>query len=342
MFTLTGDTEATYVIRAEDKAGNVTEYTVYMMPIASITDAISGITAENVKSEDAEIISAVERRLLDIAGAFDDGESTEDEWNKLADAAERCKALNGRIAEVADGLARLTGTVNGYDIDKVTSADKADIEKLTADMDALLDGDNLTETERAALEALKGTARTLLDRIAAAKDAAESEDITAVDGITKDNVKRKDKEALEKAEKALESALRDFGGNYTAEENEALEAKLETVKAALAAIGNAEKAADEIEKLPSAADVKLSDKDEIDRVKQRIDGLTENEKAMLGKDALDKLDSLEKRLQALAEETDQPKTGDTGNLTLWITLLLLSGGILTGAALRKKKRFSVK
>ena len=343
VFTLVGDKDATYVIRTEDKAGNVTEYTVYMKPISSITDAISAITADNVKSSDAETISSVERQILDIAEAFDDGESTEDEWNKLTAAAAKCKDLNKRIAEVADEITRLTDAVNGYDIDKVTSDDKADVEKLIADIDTLLDGDNLTDTERAALEALKGTARALLDRIAAAKDAAEADEITVIDGITKDNVKLGDKEALETGEKALEGALRDFDGNYTDKEQEDLETRLETVKAALAAIGNAEKAAEEIGKLPSADDAKLSDKSELDRVKKLLEGLTENEKAMLGKDALGKVDALAEKIQKLTEKANSPKTGDTSNMALWIALLFISGGIVTGTTVvSKKKKRSVK
>lgn len=338
VLTLVGDKDATYVIRTEDKAGNVTEYTVYMKPISSITDAISAITADNVKSSDAETISSVERQILDIAEAFDDGESTEDEWNKLTAAAAKCKDLNKRIAEVADEITRLTDAVNGYDIDKVTSDDKADVEKLIADIDTLLDGDNLTDTERAALEALKGTARALLDRIAAAKDAAEADEITVIDGITKDNVKLGDKEALETAEKALEGALRDFEGIYTDEEQEDLETRLETVKAALAAIGNAEKAAEEIGKLPSADDAKLSDKSDLDRVKKLLEGLTENEKAMLDKDALGKVDALAEKIQKLAEEANSPKTGDTSNLALWIALLFISGGAVIGTTVVSKKQ----
>ena len=343
VFTLVGDKDATYVIRAEDKAGNMTEYTVYMKPISSITDAIAAITDENVKSSDAETISAVERQILDIAEAFDDGESTDDEWNKLTEAAAKCKDLNKRIADVADEITRLTDAVNGYDIDKVTSADKADIEKLIADIDALLNGDNLTESERTALEALKGTARALLDRIAAAKDAAEDDEITSVKDITKDNVKLRDKEPLEKAEKALEGALRDFGGNYTEGESKNLGEKLEAVKAALAAIGNAEKAAEEIGKLPSVDDAKLSDKSELDRVKKLLEGLTENEKAMLGKDAPGKLDALDEKIKALAEEANSPETGDTSNPALWITLLFISGGFVIGTTVvGKKKKRSVK
>ncbi len=346
VFTLVGDTEATYSIRAVDKAGNVTGYTVYMKPISSITDAISGITVDNVKSSDAETISSVERQILDIAEAYDDGESTDDEWNKLTEAAAKCKALNKRIADVADEGTRLPDAVNGYDIDKVTSADEADIEKLIADIDTLLSGDNLTDAEGAALEALKGMARVFLDRIAAAKDAAATDEITAVDGITKDNVKLGDKEALEKAEKALEGALRDFDGNYTEEENKDLETRLETVKEALVAIGNVEKVAEEIGKLPSAEDAKLSDKSAFDQVKKLLDGLTENEKTMLGKDALGKVDALGEKIQKLAEEagkSDSPKTGDTSNLALWIALLFISGGIVTGiTVVSKKKKRSVK
>ena len=343
IFLLAGDTEATYFIRAVDKAGNVTEHTVYMKPISSVTDVIAEITVDNVKSSDAETISAVERQILDIAEAFDDGESTEDEWNKLTEAAAKCKDLNKRITEAADEITRLTDAVNSYDIDKVTSADKADIEKLIADINTLLSGDNLTDAERTALEALKGTARALLDRIAAAKDAAEADEIKAVDGITKDNVKLRDKEPLEKAERALEGALRDFGGNYSEEESRSLEEKLEAVKAALAAIGNAEKAAEEIGKLPSADDAKLSDKSALDRVKVIVDGLTENEKAMLGKDAPGKLDALDEKIKALAEEANSPGTGDTSNPALWIALLFISGGFVIGTTVvGKKKKRSVK
>ncbi len=342
-FALTGDTEATYIIRAVDKAGNVTEYTVYMKPISSITDAISGLTVDHVKSSDSSTISAVERQILGLIDAFDSSESTSDEWNKLTEAAAKCKELNKRIAEVADEITRLTDAVNGYEIDKVTSADQDAAKQGIADIDTLLDCDNLTEAERAALEALKGTALTLLERIAEAKDAAEAEEIKAADGITKDTVKLEDKDVLEKAEKALEDALRDFSGNYTEEEQGNLEAKLETVKAALAAIGNAEKAADEIAKLPNVDDVKLSDKDEVDRVKEIISGMIENEKSMLGKDTLDRVNALAEKIQKLAEEagkSDTPKTGDTSNPALWSALLIISGGIAVGTVIvsRKKKR----
>lgn len=245
-FTLTGDTETAYVIRAVDKAGNVTESTVHMKPISSVTDTISDITVDNVKAGDADTVSAVEQQIFEIMETFDDSESTEDEWNKLTDAAERCKALT--------------------------------------------------------------------DCISAAKSAAEADEITAVDGITKENVKPEDKDILEKAEKALENALRDFDGNYTEEEKRDLEGKLETVKAALAAIEKAEKEAKDPNK---------------------------NSKLPSGKEA----DSFRKGAadSSTIGKAGSVRTGDTGNLTLWIALLFISGGIAAGTvAAGRKKKYSAK
>ena len=70
-----------------------------------------------------------------------------------------------------------------------------------------------------------------------------------------------------------------------------------------------------------------------------VDGLTENEKAMLGKDALGKVDALAEKIQKLAEEANSPKTGDTSNLALWIALLFISGGVFTALTVKRKKSY---
>lgn len=44
--------------------------------------------------------------------------TTEDERNKLTKEAAKCKDLNGRIAEVAEEITRLTDAVNGYAVVK--------------------------------------------------------------------------------------------------------------------------------------------------------------------------------------------------------------------------------
>ena len=277
VFSLTGDTDATYVIRAIDKAGNETEITVTMKPIRSITDAIEAITVESVKSSDAETIETVERQVLDIAEPFDDEESTAEEWQQLVEAAAKCKALEERIAAVAAEIERITAAVNGYDIDKVTSDDKAAIEQLIADIDTLLDSDNLTEAEREALEALKETAKSLLDRIA--EVAAEIDRITeSVNGYDIDTVTSDDKAAIEQLIADIDALLN--GDNLTDAEREALEALKETAKSLLDRI--AEVAA-EVTRITEAVNgydidtVTSDDKADIEQLIADIDALLDGD-----------------------------------------------------------------
>ena len=79
-----------------------------------------------------------------------------------------------------------------------------------------------------------------------------------------------------------------------------------TVKDALTAIDNAEKAADEVGKLPSLDDVKFGNKDDVERVKEILGGLTENEKTMLGNDAAEKVKALGEKIAALEKISFAP------------------------------------
>lgn len=347
--TLKGNVSTTYEITATDRAENKTTYTVIMQPIAMISDPIEKITDENVKSSDKDAIAAV-KSLLE---AVDGTDATEEEQSELKAAVDRCETLEKRIAAVQDEMTRLSDQVQSYNIDTVTSEDQADLQKLCDDLDSLLSGDNLTDSEREELQKLKDAAKALLSRIAAAKEAAEKKEITDVEKITADNVKVEDKEPLKKTKEALEDALRTFDGNYTEKEKAVLQEKLDRVNAALAAIQNAEKAAEEIKNLPSADDVKLRDKEEIARIKEMLERLTENEKAMLGKDTIQKLNALEKKLDKLSKASDSdkkespktdaktsPKTGELGSPLAWVALLFIGGGVMTGERIiaRKKKR----
>lgn len=221
--------------------------------------------------------------------------------------------------------------------------------------------------------------------------------------------------------------LKDYEDNLTEDETKELEKQLETVKDALDSIDKAEKASDAVEKLPSPEDVKRADGEEVKRVKDMVDDLTENEKSMLGKEASDKLleriaelerishapsiiegagqkwnadsdvnarfrsnaefdefvrvlvdnaeldavhyrvyeGSMVVELQAdylktlsVGEHTlsvvsqngradttftmertpEKPVTNDSGSVLLWMALLFVSGGVLTGTALITKKK----
>ena len=164
-FYLPGNCEATYTISAKDSVGNETVYTVYMKPISVITNRLSSLSENTVKSSDNALITEVEAQLLDIAGAFDENESTEAEWNELKAALDMCKKLENKIIEVSEKLDTLRTAVNGYSVDTVSENDKADLEKLAADANALLSSDNLTTSEKTETEALLSTVNGLLEKI---------------------------------------------------------------------------------------------------------------------------------------------------------------------------------
>lgn len=131
-------------------------------------------------------------------------------------------------------------SINYVDVGSYNYDEEADEEiKGTPGTLTVNGGDNLTADERTALETLRETAKALLDRIADAKSNVEAKEITNVEDITEENVKSEDKDSLEDAKKALKDALRDFDGNYTDDERDDLEKKLETVNDAISAIENA-------------------------------------------------------------------------------------------------------
>ena len=236
-------------------------------------------------------------------------------------------------------ISAITDTIKDFTTENVKSDNAKIIEtiaKQIRDIAAASDKEVIGEEQWNKLQEASENCDELVARIAEAKAKAESDEILAVEEIAKDNVTLDNKDALEKAETALEDAQKDFGDNYTEEELESLKAKLDTVKAALGAIGNAEQAAMEIEKLPSADEVELADKDEVERVKELVDALTENEKAMLGKEAVDKVAALNEKVAELAAAASRRTALLTG--LRWIALLLICGGAITGVVLVYKKK----
>ena len=188
---------------------------------------MNGYDIDTVTSDDK---ADIEQLIADIDALLNGDNLTDAEREALEVLKETAKSLLDRIAEVAAEIDRITEAVNGYDIDTVTSDDKADIEQLIADIDALLNGDNLTDAEREALEVLKETAKSLLDRIA--EVAAEIDRITeAVNGYDIDTVTSDDKANIEQLIADIDALL--DGDNLTEAEREALEALKETAKTLL-------------------------------------------------------------------------------------------------------------
>ena len=166
LFVLTGNRTATYVIRATDKAGNETVCTVQMQPLAAVSVPLGDLTVGNVTSDDEQTILAVERKLMDIAEPFDDTESTDEEWQELLGALRRCRELLERIEAVRTEIAALEEGTGRFTPETVKRSDRETVETLTGRVDALLNGENLTEAERDALKALREKLNALLERLA--------------------------------------------------------------------------------------------------------------------------------------------------------------------------------
>ena len=189
-------------------------------------------------------------------------------------------------------VSTLAQPIEGLTLDNVTSADKADIEAVKAQV-AAVDTASATEAEKAALREITDTCDTLLERLEQASQAVNNETINKAEGITPDTVKPEDKDDLLAAKEELEEALENFGDNYTEEEKGALEEKLEQINSALDSIEKAEAAQDVITALPDTVEPDDTDTEAlINAAKEQYDALTEHEKSMVSEQMKQKLEVL--------------------------------------------------
>lgn len=197
-----------------------------------------------------------------------------------------------RYAVTMKPVSTLAQPIEGLTIDNVTSADKADIEAVKAQV-AAVDTASATEAEKAALKEITDTCDALLARLEQTSQAGNGEMADKVEGITPDTVKPEDKDDLLAAKEELEEALENFGDNYTEEEKGALEEKLEQINSALDSIEKAEAAQDVITALPDTVEPDDTDTEAlINAAKEQYDALTEHEKSMVSEQMKQKLEVL--------------------------------------------------
>lgn len=356
-FTLEGNVAKSYQIVAIDKAGNKTEYTVTMKPIASLAEDIATLTTENVTSDSKQVIESVkasveaintedateeektalgeivdkytaliakieeieaqidslktsvegysegtvkssdketiEQLKTDLQELIASGNLTDDEIGDLQAQISQCEVLTDKIEETAHTAAYLEEALKDYELSSVTSGNKETVEQLKADLQELIASGNLTDDEIAAMEELIDNCDSLLERISAAENAGRTENTEKVENVSSDNVKPENKEELTAAKEDLENALKEYGANYTEEEKNELQGKLDQINGALQSLKNAETAQDAITSLPDT--VKPDDMNTeqlINDVKAQYDALTEHEKSLISEEVREKLESL--------------------------------------------------
>ena len=245
---LTGNTEATYTIVATDKAANTTTVTITMKTIASLSEDIDDLTSSDVTSADKGTVDDVKN----AADSVDTENATEEEKAELEEILNDCETLLDKIDEVEQELSGVTDGIGNFDPDSVKTSDTETIEDLVDRIDDLLNGGNLTEEEKEALETVKEDAEDLLDKIDETAGAGNTENIQNVQDITPDNVKTEDKEDLESAKEDIQQALEDYAGNYTEDEKKQLEETLEQIEESLEVIKNVEDSEEAITDLPDS------------------------------------------------------------------------------------------
>ncbi len=278
----------------------------------SIDDLLKRIDAyhiDHVKSTDK---NALERLGAEVDAFLTDGALTAEQTVKLNAAEDKLEALLGRIEEVADKMADIHDRLDDYSIDTVTSDDRADIQAIVDDIDALLDGDNLSVSERLDMENAKRRALLLLERIDEVAAAIDEIEDTLGD-FDQDNVTAADRSLIEEILDDINALLN--GDNLTDDERDALEADKEKAQALLSRIGDvAEQRVSLLDRLAKydINTVKSTDKADIEDI---LDGI----EALLDADNLTAADKTElqagkEKAQALLERievaADAVKTED--------------------------------
>lgn len=92
-YVLPGNVEAEYKVVVTDALGNTTEITVLMKPLASLTDSVKDLTAENVTAADTDKLQKVEDALAGV----DTANATEEEKAEIAATQEKIDSLNTAI-----------------------------------------------------------------------------------------------------------------------------------------------------------------------------------------------------------------------------------------------------
>ncbi|MBR3818920.1 MAG: hypothetical protein IKJ41_07195 [Clostridia bacterium] len=272
--------------------------------IKRIIEAVDKYVFESVKSSDK---ADIQQLIEDIKALLDTQNITADERALLENADETCTKLIAKIDETVAEINRINDATNSYDIDTVTSADKADIEKLLADIKALTDGDNITDAEREQLNGNEATLNALLDKIGATADEIARIE-TVVNGYDEESVKSTDKADLEQLVEDIK-ALTDKT-NITEDERTALEALDEKADSLIKKIDDTAAEIARIDEAVNGYDKDTVTSDDVPELSKLIedimaltdgDNLTEDEKAALEANN-EAIDELVEKLAEVAEE----------------------------------------
>ena len=127
-----------------------------------ICAAVDAYAPETVTDDDRTALNGL---LTDLTSLTAGTNLTDAQRDTLAQKKQAIEVLLARIDAIADVFSRINAAVDGYDVDTVTGDDKADLERLLADITALENGTNLTSAQRDTLAQKKNAISELLKKI---------------------------------------------------------------------------------------------------------------------------------------------------------------------------------
>lgn len=266
--------------------------------IAPDTTSIDVLTVDNVKSSDKQAIEAVaqqiENAVTDLAG-----DEKKAEYKAIAD---KCNELLAKINATADEIARIDEAVNDYDTETVTSADIPALGKLIDDIKALTDGQNITDDEKAALEANDEAIDELVAKLTEVAEEIKSVD-EAVKSYDEETVKSSDKADLEQLKEDIQALI--DSTNTTENEKTALEDMITDVEGLEDKVEEIENQLEEIKGIENNFNPENVSSDDKAAIEEKIaeieavnpDNLTEEQKA--------ECDEIKAGFEALLEEIEK-------------------------------------
>jgi|GEM_PF-4891233 Listeria-Bacteroides repeat domain (List_Bact_rpt). len=293
---LTDSEKTAFEQRKTDVANALAKITEISATITDINTKTNGITIEIVKSSDKANLDSA---LSTINGLLATNNLTDSEKSALEKKKTEVTDILARIKNVADSIADANTKTNGITIETVKSSDKANLDSTLSTINGLLATNNLTDSEKSALEKKKTEIINVLQRITEVQNEILKE-YNSVKNITTDNVKKTDKTALEQAVNDLKNILVKDTNNFTNQEIQEIKGQINSIGIIISTLDKVAEVEALISNLPNEAEVTKADADVIAKANDAYKALTNHQKEIVDPALKTKLDNvintLKKRL----------------------------------------------
>jgi len=323
----------------------------------NIESTVDSYGVDNVSSDDKTDLESV---IENIDRLLASGNYTEEEKAELESEKAEVEALIEEIEKNAEAKADVEEKIASYEGGNVNSDDLAGLEAIIDTANELLEGDKLTEGERAEVESTKSEAEALISEIEGHVEAKEEVEGKLSD-YDSESVKSDDKDSLVAIIDTVTTLLED--GSYTETEKAELEG---TRTEAMALIGEIDKNAEAFNAVGvmlSGYDIETVTSDDAESIKTIVDTIdtllsdgnyTEAEKTVLEDAKTEAMVLIDKIENADEDQTDvenEEQTGsdlsekDNGNsatttvvVVVIVIVILLGGGACLWIFVIKRRR----